>query len=146
MRLVLLRALRDRFRDHADMAAWATLSGQAIPRIVVGYRQARTAQDWPFIALVGIRGKRRLNKRQQPLGGQVALLAGVRHDDASDDGSGGYALVDSLTETALGILAASPSFTLTGLPHVRATEAEQVEQVLAHPNYMIETHITFEAI
>ncbi len=145
MSLGIPLALKARFDGHQKLQDWAAAHGQAVPRVVVAYRQPRTAQDWPFVSLVI--GRDRIEPRRNRLLEQgVVIICGVRDPDGADDGSDGLAMLDALDMAVIGMLAERSVVNAgEGAQSMHAFEAALTDIELKHPNYLTERLVTFKA-
>jgi len=143
MRLWVAQQMRDRLlaagTDGGRLAQWAEDYGQAVPRVVVGYRQPQAAQDWPFVALLPLADVQDLLQGYRSAL-TMGLVCGVRSAEQDRAGSGAQVALDVLADLAIQILADPVSYT-AGAAVLVAERAELTAVDLAHPHYQAEQQI-----
>lgn len=98
--LGLALAVRDKLTRSGVLSAWAQESGQLSPRVLIGYKQPRGAQDWPFVALLVVQEEIDLSQVHRLQVG-LGMVLGVREHDPSQEGGRGLVFIDRLREKIL---------------------------------------------
>lgn len=143
MRIATLRTLKDRLEADARLAEWAFRYEQASPQIVIGYKAVRTADEWPFVALVPLRETRQVGKSPRTRELSAVVVTGIRlASDPESDAATGLEMADALAETVVTVLTESPILRIGSL--ILALSQVELTDVLAkHPSYEFEQLLTW---
>lgn len=143
MRLTVIDAMRARL-EAGGLATWADTYGQPTPKVMVGYDRPRTADGWPFVALVPTTDKRDLiNGTLDAL--TISVICGVRAGDSDQADGAGLRAVDALSDACVEVLTA-PRIYAVGSRHLVCDYAELTDQVLVHPHYELELRLSMRLV
>lgn len=145
MRIATLRTLKDRLEADARLAEWGICYEQASPQIVLGYKAVRTADEWPFVALVPVKQLRPVAGNPRITEMSVAIVSGIRLvGKPLPDAEAGLEMADALAEVIAEILIDQPLIDVDGRVLALA-EIELTDTEAKHPNYEYEQLFTWRA-
>jgi len=139
--LELVLAVRDRLQNGNELARWAADHSQPVPKVMVGYRKPRSADDWPFVSLVAGFSDIQLGNQNK---GRVAvhLVSGVMMNDIDDSG---YLAVNRLDMAALREICLGGGLGGSDWNAI-PVETRLLDIDLSHPNFEIERAVIFSIV
>lgn len=144
MRLAVADAMRARLAAADALTVWAETWGQTVPEILIGYRRPRTAQGWPFVAIVPVRDHRDLIEGKLDAL-VIGLVCGVRAQDSDQSGALGLRAVDALSDACIAILSTPRTYT-AGTRQLVTDYADLTDIGLEHPNYELELALDLRVV
>lgn len=105
--ITVLRAIRDRLKDDAAITAWfAAHFPDKTPRYFLGYKEDRSAKEFPYIAVAP--ADELIEKWPGHSKPVISIICGVIDPDVVEDESQALVLLDELTALALNAVQAQP--------------------------------------
>jgi len=138
----LVLARLEAVQAEGALAAWTAGWQQSEPRLLIGYREPKRAEDWPFVALVPAADERDL-RRGEVERAAAALACGVRVSAQDDPERIGISAVCALADAVLRVIGEPFAYAVDGVT-LHARRSLMVDAEFVHPGYQLELRVEWE--